>query len=141
MLSAAYMSIFPLAVISIYELPLPCEMYIKSSVLCNSIWWPVRVLSLTNSFIGSVGSPPSAILAYSLGVVAAGPFLNILGSPSSITKLDPVSLDAGISVCALSAPIFTLGLPGLLSSGPGVLNPNTILGTSRLALEVVVPLI
>ena len=53
-----------------------------------------------------------------------------LSSPSSITIDVPPSLDVANSPAT-----------ALLSSGPGVLIPNTELGTSLLALEVVSPLV
>ena len=83
-------------------------------------------------------------VVYSLGTAfspPAGPFLNKLGSPSSITKVVPVNRELGISISAPVSPVFVVGCPGRLSNGPGVLHPNTILGVSRLALLVVVPLI
>ena len=77
---------------------------------------------------------------YSAGVSLAGPFLNILSSPSSITILCPVSRLDGTKTDLSFGPRSIVGEPGLLSIGPGVLIPNTLLGISLLALLLVSPL-
>jgi hypothetical protein len=54
--------------------------------------------------------------------------------------LEPPSLLTNFECFNPDSPTNPFGAPGRLSIGPGVLIPNTELGTSRLALEVVVPL-
>ena len=103
----------------------------------------MRVRILTNSFAGILTSPPVSFAyksAYSEGVLPAGPFLSSLSSPSSITKLDPPSLLVYVFALTPDGPVGVLGAPSFLSTGPGVLIPNTLLGTSRLALELLGPL-
>ena len=102
-----------------------------SSELCNSICAPERVLILINSFsISVVNFDPSC-----LG-----------GVPSSITKVCPPSLECTkVAPSSVIACLFPDSRKGTLlpfgSIGPGVLIPNTCDGVSRLADDVVVPLI
>ena len=66
-------------------------------------------------------------------------FLKNLSSPSSITKeLPPSLLTNPLAILCSFFPICPI-FPAL-STGPGVLIPKTILGISRLALLVVIPL-